>query len=152
MRGQPGGSGAGVWAWLSSASHTSLGSSWPTSARQRSLGRKRVPGLPCDVRGKEESSLLVFSFSLGSKESVFCSYFSLFGEWPLGLCTILDNKWCCDPSLHPEPSSVSCSFFFFLIFASLLIWLPQVLVVTCRIFHLHCSRQTFSCSVWDLVP
>ena len=54
----------------------------------------------------------MFSFSLGSKESVFCSHFSLFGEWPSGLCTILDNKWCCDPSLHPEPSSVSRFFFF----------------------------------------
>ena len=47
----------------------------------------------------------MFSFSLGSKESVFCSHFPLFGEWPSGLCTILDNKWCCDPSLHPEQKS-----------------------------------------------
>ena len=93
----------------------------------------------------------MFSFSLGSKESVFCSHFPLFGEWPSGLCTILDNKWCCDPSLHPEPSSVS-HFFFFLTFASLLIWLHQVLVVTCGIFDLRCNRQTFSCGMWDLVP
>ena len=95
----------------------------------------------------------MFSFSLGSKESLFCSHFSLFGEWPSGLGTILNNKWCCDPSLHLEPSSVLCSFLKKKKkFASLLIWLHQVLVVTCGIFNLHCNRQTFSCGMWNLVP
>ena len=42
------------------------------------------------------------------------------------------------------------SFFFFLIFIHLFIWLHRVFVAACGIFVVAC--RIFSCGMWDLVP
>ena len=41
------------------------------------------------------------------------------------------------------------SFFFYIFYFYLLIWL--FLVVSCKIFDLHCSTWTLGCSLWDII-
>ena len=39
----------------------------------------------------------------------------------------------------------------FNIYFYLFIWLHQLFIVACKTFHLHCSMQTLSWGIWDLI-
>lgn len=86
--GQPGGSRAGLWASQSPARSCFSVKLLDQISDAEDRGWERVPGLRCEILGKGEIPRML-PFSLGPKESVFCSRFSRFGEWPSGVCAFL---------------------------------------------------------------